>query len=163
MTHSVTAPPPSVGYLLWQVALKWRVAMDRALARYELTSAQYGVLASLHALSRTGARPSQRELADFSGLEPMSVSKLVRGLERAGLVQRMQHPADTRAVELVLTPSGTELVRRAAATVRALHASLLQPLGGAQSAHTSRLVDDLQALLGHATAINEAEPSRRTS
>ena len=154
-------PSPSVGHLIWQVALKWRLAMDRVLAEHGLTSAQYGVLASLHALSRSGDLPTQRELADFSGVEPMSVSKLARGLERRGLVRRTQHPSDTRAVELELTSHGAELVTRAAGTVRALHDRLLQPLGGLEGSRTSSLVDVMQRLLDHAAAENDAHDPRR--
>src|ERR687888_628281 len=96
-------PPPPIGDLVWHLTPRWRAELDRALAPLGLTSAQYGVLASLHGLSRGGARPSQRNLADFAGLEPMHVSKLVRALERAGLVERTGNPSDTRAVQLSLT------------------------------------------------------------
>jgi DNA-binding MarR family transcriptional regulator len=153
---SADVPRPSIGYLLWQVALTWRVAMDRALAPVGLTNAQYAVLASLHGLSRAGARPSQRELADFSGLEPMYVSKLVRALERAGLLRRAAHPADPRAVELTLTRHGSEVVETAAATVRELHDRLLTPLGGSQSTRSAELSELLQTLRQHAVGVNGA-------
>jgi DNA-binding MarR family transcriptional regulator len=164
MVSRTDVPPPSTGYLVWHLALKWRVAMDRALAQHGLTSAQYGVLASLHGLSRSGARPSQRELAEFSGLEPMNVSKLVRGLQRAGLLERAPNPADTRAVQLLLTPRGAELVSGAAGTVRELNDRLLEPFGGRQSSQSSAFADDLQALLRHAAQLNsppDATPSSR--
>src|SRR5918912_186158 len=103
MPSSADSAPPSAGYLLWHLSLRWRVALDRALAPLGLTSAQYGLLASLHGFSRAGSRPSQRELASFSGLEPMHVSKLIRALERAGLVERAGNPDDTRAVQLKVT------------------------------------------------------------
>src|SRR5919106_1424202 len=93
MSSPTDSPPPSTGYLLWHLSLRWRVALDRALAPLGLTSSQYGVLASLHGFCRAGSRPSQRELASFSGLEPMHVSKLIRALERAGLVERAGNPA----------------------------------------------------------------------
>ena len=51
MAAPTDLPPPSIGYLIWHVSLKWRVAMDRALAPHGLTNAQYGVLASLHGRS----------------------------------------------------------------------------------------------------------------
>src|SRR5215468_8364647 len=97
-------PPADVttGYLLWRVATKWRAAVDRAVAPLGLTHAQYSVLASLYGLSRTGSRPSQRELADFTGLEPIFVSKLVRALEASGILVRDEHPSDPRAVSLRL-------------------------------------------------------------
>ena len=42
------------------------------------------MLASLYGLSRGGRLPSQRELADFTGLDPIYVSKLVRVLQSGG-------------------------------------------------------------------------------
>jgi DNA-binding MarR family transcriptional regulator len=156
MVMSADVPPPTIGYLLWHVALTWRVAMDRALAPVGLTNAQYAVLASLHGLSRGGARPSQRELADFSGLEPMYVSKLARALERAGLLRRAAHPADPRAVELTLTDHGREVIEKAAATVRELHDRLLTPLGGSQSTRSAELSELLQSLRQHAVTVNSA-------
>ena len=71
----------TAGYLIWHLSTKWRVAVDRALKQFGLTHAHYLLLASLHEFSRSGAKPSQRELADFAGLEVMYVSKLVRPLE----------------------------------------------------------------------------------
>jgi DNA-binding MarR family transcriptional regulator len=130
--------------------------MDRALAPVGLTNAQYAVLASLHGLSRAGARPSQRELADFSGLDPMYVSKLVRALERAGPLRRAAHPADPRAVELTLTRHGSEVIETAAATVRELHDRLLTPLGGSQSTRSAELSELLQTLRQHAVSVNSA-------
>src|SRR6185503_11255579 len=115
-------PPEDVttGYLLWRVTLKWRAAVDRAVAPLGLTHAQYSVLASLYGHSRAGAQPSQRELADVSGLEPIYVSKLIRALADAGIVVRTTHPADPRAVQLSLTEHGTNVAERAIAIVRAL-------------------------------------------
>ena len=69
---------------MWHLSTKWRVAVDRALNRFGLTHAHYLVLGSLSEFFRGGAKPSQRKLADFAGLEVMYVSKLVRPLEHAG-------------------------------------------------------------------------------
>ena len=146
-------PPPSTGFLLWHVTLRWRAALDRALAPLGITASQYAVLASLHGLSRAGARPSQRELADFSGLGPMYVSKLVRALEQAGLLRRATSAADPRAVELTLTERGAEVVRAGAATVRALEDERLAPLGGRDGERSVVLRELLLALLRHAETI----------
>jgi DNA-binding MarR family transcriptional regulator len=140
---------PSTGWLIWQVALKWRTALDRALAPLGLTNAQYGVLAALHGLSRSGARPSQRQLSDFSGLEPVYVSKLARTLERAGLIERTDNPDDTRAVRLTLTERGIEAVTAARQVVVAFDDQQLAPLGGRTGEQSARLVDQLLALLRH--------------
>src|SRR5215510_611887 len=97
---------PTTGYLVWRLAMKWRTAVDRAVRPLGLTHAQYSLLASLSALTARGVAPSQRELADVTGLEPVYVSKLARALERAGLVARLDNPSDPRAFSLRLTPHG---------------------------------------------------------
>jgi MarR family transcriptional regulator, organic hydroperoxide resistance regulator len=138
---------PTPGYLVWRLAMKWRVAVDRALAPLGLTHAQYIVLASLFGEQRAGRSPSQRELADTTGLEALYVSKLVRALEADGLVRRTRDPKDTRAVRLALTGKGRETVRPAIATVQQLLDRLLEPLGGRADPRTAALVRDLTALL----------------
>lgn len=140
---------PSTGWLIWQVALRCRTALDRALMPLGLTSAQYGLLASLHGLSRGGARPSQRQLADFAGLEPMYVSKLARTLQAAGLIERTADPDDSRAVRLTLTQRGAQTVAAARQIVVALDEQHLAPLGGRDSEDTARLHDQLLTLLHH--------------
>jgi DNA-binding MarR family transcriptional regulator len=146
----VPSPPDDVttGYLLWRVTTKWRAAVDRAVSPLGLTHAQYSLLASLYGLSRTGAQPSQRELADFSGLEPIYVSKLARALEQAGLLVRTEHPADPRAVQLRLTQHGTETALRAVAVVQALQEELSAPIGGTRSRRSRDLAETLRTLLG---------------
>src|SRR5258708_7391628 len=140
---------PSTGWLIWQVALRCRTALDRALAPLGLTNAQYGLLAALKGLSRSGASPSQRQLADFAGLEPMYVSKLARTLEQAGLIERRDDPDDTRAVRLTLTDQGAELLTTARQVVIALDEHILTPFGGRSSHDTTHLHDQLLTLLHH--------------
>lgn len=137
----------TTGYLLWRLTMKWRAAVDRALAHLDLTHAQYSVLASLYGLSRSGARPSQRELADHTGLEPIYVSKLARALERNGLIERIEHPDDPRAVQLSLTRRGTQVVTRAIPVVRNLQDEMTAPIGGTSSRRHQELVRTLRTLL----------------
>jgi DNA-binding MarR family transcriptional regulator len=137
----------TTGRLLWQVTTRWRAAVDRAVAPLGLTHAQYTLLGSLYGLSRSGTRPSQRELADFAGLEPIYVSKLVRALEGAGLVVRTEHPTDPRALQLTLTDQGTAVIREAVTVVHALQEELTAPIGGIAGPRNRDLIRTLQALL----------------
>jgi DNA-binding MarR family transcriptional regulator len=139
---------PTTGYLLWRVTTKMRAAVDRALVPLGLSHAQYTLLASLYGYSRSGAKPSQRELADWTGLEPIFVSKLARALEQAGLIERNRHPADPRAVQLQLTDAGADTAERAIAIVHALQEELTAPIGGTRSQRNRDLVRTLQTLLG---------------
>jgi DNA-binding MarR family transcriptional regulator len=135
------------GFLVWRLSMKWRTAVDRAVAPLGLTHAQYSLVASLHGMQRGGERPSQRRLADHTGLEPLYVSKLARSLESAGLVQRERDPRDPRAVQLSLTEQGRETTRQAIEVVHALLEQLLAPLGGVDSERTRALGRDLATLL----------------
>jgi MarR family transcriptional regulator, organic hydroperoxide resistance regulator len=138
----------STGYLVWRLAMKWRAAVDRAVAPLGLTHARYSLLASLYGMSRTGARPSQRELADWTGLDPIYVSKLARALEDEGLLARTEHPGDTRAVALEITEQGTETVLRAITIVHNQLDELTSPIGGLKSDQNHELVLILRNLLG---------------
>ncbi|HEX9543453.1 MAG TPA: MarR family transcriptional regulator [Streptosporangiaceae bacterium] len=137
----------NVGFLIWRLSMRWRAAMDRELAPLGLTQAQYAVLAPLYGMSRDGARPSQRELADLTGLDAVYISKLVRALEREGFVTRSTHAADPRAVELSLTEQGTATVQEAQKIVYELRDRLTSPLGGNNGAGTAELAKVLQQLL----------------
>jgi DNA-binding MarR family transcriptional regulator len=138
---------PTVGALVWRLSLKWRAAVDRAVAPLGLTHGQYSLLASLQGMAETGLQPSQRELADHTGLEPLHVSKLIRALEREGLVERAGNPNDTRAVLLAPTTQGTKVVLEAIAIVGALLDELTAPLGGRKGKQTRALTDALETLL----------------
>ncbi|MFF2553636.1 MarR family winged helix-turn-helix transcriptional regulator [Nocardia sp. NPDC058058] len=137
----------NVGYLVWRLSTRWRATLDRALAPHGLTQAQYSVLAPLYGLTSDGTRPSQRRLADLTGLDAVYISKLVRALERQGLVTRATSAADPRAVELSLTAQGAETARRTIELVHGMRDRLTAPLGGNDSERTAELAAMLRELL----------------
>ena len=136
----------TTGSLVWRLSTQWRNTVDRTVAPFGLTHAQYVLLATLYGASLRGVRPSQRQLADATGLEPVYVSRLARALEGGGLIHRAG-AADPRAVEITVTPLGEEVVIPAIAAVRQLHDELLEPIGGPRSADHRRFRSFLQSLL----------------
>lgn len=153
-TVSTTRDPddPSTGFLVWHLSMRWQVELTRALAPLGITHSDYGLLASLSACERTGVRPSQRELADASGLEPMHVSKLVRALADRELVRREPHPSDPRAVQLSLTAAGIDVVHAGREVVLRLDAERLEAIGGPRSTRAHDLRASLGDLLSAARA-----------
>ncbi|WLQ37652.1 MarR family transcriptional regulator [Streptomyces castrisilvae] len=145
MSNAIEGATP--GFLVWRLSMKWRVALDRALAPVGLTHAQYSLVASLLGMERAGLRPSQRALAEHTGLEALYVSKLARGLAAAGLVERAADPSDSRAVQLSLTEEGRAAASRAVEVVRQLIDELLAPLGGLDGPATEAFTQALTALL----------------
>ena len=138
---------PTPGHLVWRLSMKWRVAVDRALAPVGLTHAQYVMLSSLYGMERAGQSPSQRELADHTGLEALYVSKLARSLDAEGLIERTRDVVDTRTIRLQLTDHGREVVHPAIQEVAVLLDRLLAPLGGRRGERTKSFVRDLTDLL----------------
>jgi DNA-binding MarR family transcriptional regulator len=141
---------PSTGFLVWHLSLRWQTQLSRALAPLGITHTDYALLASLRGLARSGIQPSQRELADVSGLEPMYVSKLARSLEGAGLVERRPHPADPRANQLSLTDRGSEVVAAGRRVVVELEEHRLAALGGPSGRRAAQFKEALTLLLDQA-------------
>jgi len=90
------------------------------LAEVGLTHVQFLVLASVWWLGRGGTTPSQREVAEHAGLEPVMTSQVARALQQRGLLARGRSAADSRALQLALTESGRTLAHRAVVLMDAL-------------------------------------------
>ena len=63
-----------------------------------------------------GRRLRPVEIARAVVLTRSGITRLVQGLERAGLVERVDCPDDARGFLVALTPAGLELVRSARET-----------------------------------------------
>lgn len=146
---------PTTGSLVWHLAMRWRAEVDRAVAPFGLTHAQYSALASLHAMSERDETPTQRQLADYTTLQPIYVSKLVRVLEAEGHITRQPDSDDSRAVRLALTGAGRETIIVAREIVRALDHKLTEPIGGSEGARTRELAGVLRTLIDHHDGIGE--------
>jgi DNA-binding MarR family transcriptional regulator len=142
--------------------MKWRVAVDDAVAPLGLTHAQYSVLSSLRGMARSGNHPTQRELADHTGLDPIYISKLVRTMEGSGLVERAPDDHDARAVRLTVTRHGTRIADRAIERVARLMDQLTEPLGGTSSERVQQLAADLKLLIA-APAIESKKRSHKNN
>jgi DNA-binding MarR family transcriptional regulator len=152
--NTPTERGPLTGYYIWRLSLKWRAAVDRALVPLDLTHAEYALLASLNGLSRGDKRPSQRELADWSGLEPMYVSKLARALEQDGLLAREVSLTDPRAFSLTVTEKGSALLDASRDKILVLHDRLMAPLGDRNDPRRAEFKETLETLLHHFEALD---------
>jgi DNA-binding MarR family transcriptional regulator len=83
-----------------------RRELDRHAAAYGLSDAKLEVL---EVLACREEHACLCELGDHLNVTRPNVTKLVDGLERAGLVERRPHPGDGRRVQAHLTPSGEAL------------------------------------------------------
>ena len=115
-------PGGGLGYALMQAANAWRAELATALSPIEITPAQFFVISALlYTHSHERPAPTQAELASRTGSDVNTTSQVLRGLERRGLVQRVRHPGDSRALAITLTERGLAVAREATTRARALN------------------------------------------
>ena len=85
--------------------------LDRHAAGFGVSDAKLEVLEVLSCCA--GRRACLYALGDRLGVTRPNITKLVDGLERSGLVERLPHPGDRRMVQAQLTPAGAALAARA--------------------------------------------------
>ncbi|WP_375057309.1 MarR family winged helix-turn-helix transcriptional regulator [Zobellella sp. DQSA1] len=73
-----------------------------------------------------------RELAEFTCMDKVKVSRGLQGLEEKGLIARSPLPEDQRAALVGLTPAGLELYRRMVPRVLEWEASLIDCLSASE-------------------------------
>jgi DNA-binding MarR family transcriptional regulator len=112
--------------LVFRAAQQLRTTLDRELEPVGITGQQ----AALVLLCSRGASASFDSLAQNLGTDGAGVTRLADRLEAKGLIARRASPTDRRATQLVLTPTGHDLVpelRRLFARWRARALSGLPP------------------------------------
>jgi DNA-binding MarR family transcriptional regulator len=136
--HDTPRLAEDVGFLLSRASGMAVRSTNAALQPWDLRVRQYSVL-SLLAERAEGI--SQRELAEFLGLDPSQVVALVDDLQRAGHVVRLADPQDRRMRLVTLTASGrVHFAGAVPAADRAMAAAL-----GALSPSETRTLEELLA------------------
>lgn len=106
-------PENAVGFVMWRVSRQYLRALDRSLASLGLTHLKFHTLTLIAWLSATEDAITQIRLSEFSDIQPMQVSLVLRALEEAGLITRARATADSRAKTMELTSSGWQALQKA--------------------------------------------------
>jgi DNA-binding MarR family transcriptional regulator len=114
---SIEKADESTGFLLWQVTNLWQREIKKALEKYELTHAQFVLLASIHWLTLDKQSVTQILLSNHTKIDPMTTSTVLRTLQTKGLIKRKEHETDTRAKTVGLTEIGLKNIKQAIKTV----------------------------------------------
>jgi DNA-binding MarR family transcriptional regulator len=138
----LSGPAESPGFLLWKISNAWQRRQRLALQPFGLTHSQFVVLATA---TWFGAAETltQSRISQLSGIDPMTTSQVLRALEAASLIERVDHPTDPRAKSIMVTRAGRDLARKAIVVVEDTDAAFFEPL----AADTARLVKMFQALV----------------
>jgi DNA-binding MarR family transcriptional regulator len=100
-----------------------------------------------------GGRMRRVDLAPAVGLTPSGITRLLDGLESAGLVRKENCASDARVTYATITPEG----RRALADAAATHLKTLEALFG--ELYAPEEIDALVELLGRLPGAREAAPT----
>jgi DNA-binding MarR family transcriptional regulator len=136
----------TLGLLRWIAWAQRQAGMDWIRAR-ELTHEQAFVLGYL--VQHPGS--IQRDIAQVSRTTPASVSSLLQGLERRGLVERRTEPGDERSKRVYATDEGATLIAGFDTAMAAADDTILAPLDPAERATLHALLVKVTAQLPQPT------------
>lgn len=128
LASAFEGPDDSPGYLLWRVSNSWQREQRNALQPLGLTHTQFVVLAVASWFEQKEPL-TQIRLSQLTGSDTMTVSQVVRTLEKAGHLARIAHPTDTRSRVIYVTKTGRELAEQAVQVVEATDKNFFTPLG----------------------------------
>ncbi|CAG1772497.1 Transcriptional repressor MprA [uncultured bacterium] len=123
-------------------------ALDALLARHGLLQGRWWVLILLMREDSLTSTPS--DLAEKAGVSRATMTGLIDGLEREGLVQRLDDASDRRKYSIRLTPSGQQKLDDVMPDYYRKVRTLMQVLGVTQReqlvSHLKQLTANIQAL-----------------
>ena len=93
----------------------------------------------------------QRDIAEVSRTSAASVSSLLQGLERRGLVERRSEEGNERVKRVYATPAGVELIDGFGAAMTAADDTILAPLDDDERAALHALLSKVTAHLPQPT------------
>ncbi len=120
-------PEQSPGFLLWHVSTSWRSAIEAVLKPLSLTHPQFVVLTALWWLTKDGQLVTQALIGELAGLDPNTMSQILRGLEIKKLIKRVKS-VDARAKNPLLTPQGSKILAMALPAVELADAQFFKAL-----------------------------------
>jgi DNA-binding MarR family transcriptional regulator len=130
-----------------------RRVLDGRLQRHGASVARKRVLGAL-----TQGPARQSTLAAALAVAPRTVTELVDGLQRDGLVERRDDPSDRRAKLVVLTEAGRRVNDLAMATRRDTIAEIFAGLSTSERAALGQALADINDQVTAMIAVTEDEP-----
>ncbi len=139
------AVAPTIAFLLKKAHLAAQKTLEETLSHFNLTRAQWDVLRQLW--NQDGL--SQRAIQESMGIESATLTGIVDGLVKRGLLTRQLSAGDARVKELYLTQEGRELgQRRIAEVVTPVNVRLTAGFSPAEvemlRGYLSRLISNLE-------------------
>lgn len=139
----MSAAPPPLSSTLLALARALRVRQGLALAPHGLHPGQDTLMVAIWDSPGLG----QSALAERLGVEPPTITRMVRRLERAGLLDRRHDPDDARGRTVHPTPRSRLLEASVRRSVEEIGAEVERALGPEASGRLSDLAARATAVL----------------
>ncbi len=136
-------PEDSPGFLLWQTTFVWQRHIKRALELYDISHAQFVIMATLMWFEAHHYDTTQILIANWSKLDKMTVSKSLKKLITRGYISRIEHQTDTRAKSVSLTERGKELVRVLVPIIKSIDSRFFSKLPNTEQKNLIRVLAKL--------------------
>ena len=101
----------STGLLFIRVYNKWHSTINQELRKLGITHPQFVILTTLNFLSQSDDNVTQVSISKLADMDVMSVSQIIRGLEKNEFIKRTTNPKDSRANAVILLPKAQEMVK----------------------------------------------------
>lgn len=112
-----------ISYLIWQLTKIWQRGKHKTLGEFGITGSQMEVLGAIcHLQNET--QITQVVLSQKTNIDPMTISTILRNLQKKGLITRKESEIDTRARIVELTDAGRNLLIKAYEKMQKLHEAL---------------------------------------
>jgi DNA-binding MarR family transcriptional regulator len=115
-----------LGCLIWMIFKFWQRGKHRMLDEFGLTISQLEIMGAIYHRSENDKEINQNILSQDTSIDPMTVSIILRNLQKKGLIHRRQSRTDSRAKVVEITEKGDELFTRAMTKVREKQETLFQ-------------------------------------
>lgn len=103
----------STGLMFIKVYNKWHRLIKKGLDTLYITHPQYVVLASLNYLSSQNDEVRQIDISNLSDIDTVTISDILKLLEKKELIERKNSQHDSRAKVVTLTIQGLNVTKKA--------------------------------------------------
>lgn len=132
MTHCLKLklgdPEKNIGYLIWRVTKFWYRGKNKLLEEFDITTSQMEVMGAIYHLTEKHKEVTQIILSQAAQIDPMTVSTILKNLQKKGLIIRRESEVDTRARSVFLTSEGEALFVRAVMKVQEIEEKVFENL-----------------------------------
>lgn len=99
----------NVDSLIGHVFKLWLRTKKQILDEFGLTGSQYEVLSAIYNLGSYKKEIIQINLSEETGIDPMTISTILRNLEKNNIITRVRGTINTRVIYVELTETGKTL------------------------------------------------------